>query len=187
MPAPEHLAARGDHGVLALAVLELRALLDRVKRNLGGAAKDGKHRGLVAEVDGVIAPFARHHHAAIGVQDALELEPVEADAGVARFRRAVRRAFCRCAPAEGPCVGGRFRTAQTYRLVDHRKEAWNFAGAAARGLAKPPLSDHDRLSKSHEIALLGPRARPFEGPSSSCRLVDMSSTGSLTQPPSPCR
>ncbi len=67
-----------DHGIHALLAAQLRPLLDAKQRHLAGAPEDGEHRRVLQEIDGVIAPFAGGHHAAVKREDAIEFAAVEA-------------------------------------------------------------------------------------------------------------
>src|SRR5262245_13821122 len=68
---------RRDDAVGALPTRQFRALLDAVDRNLAGASKHGKHRAVLEEIDGVVAPFTGGDLAAVETEDAVELAPVE--------------------------------------------------------------------------------------------------------------
>src|SRR5262245_8173479 len=103
MTAPQHLPARCNDGILSLPVLETGTFLNGVKRHLGSAPEHREHGYIVTKIDRVIAPLARHDHAAINVEDALELSAVESDSGLAAFRAP--------APVRRPCGLGRLRTA----------------------------------------------------------------------------
>ena len=77
MAAAHDQAGRRDHAIGALPAREARALFDAVDRDSAGPAKNGKHRAVFEEIDGVIAPLAGGDLAAIEAQDAVEFAPVE--------------------------------------------------------------------------------------------------------------
>ena len=90
MAALEDQAARRDHGILALAAAQFRALLHPEQGHLAGAAEDGEHRDLLQEIQGIVPPFPGGDHAAIDGKDAAEFAAVEMDF---RVLRNVPRAF----------------------------------------------------------------------------------------------
>src|SRR3954454_2377946 len=77
LAAAQDQAGRRDHAVHALLARELRIFLDAIERDFGGAAEYRKHRAVLQEIDGVIAPFAVGDHAPVEVQDAIEFQAVE--------------------------------------------------------------------------------------------------------------
>src|SRR5580698_7364178 len=107
--ALEDVAARFDHGILTLAVAQARALLDSEQRHLARAAEDREHRHIAQEIDRVVAPFPGTDHAAVEVEDAIELGAVES-----HLRRG---------PAAGYIPRGLragLRTEERYGFLDHR-------------------------------------------------------------------
>src|SRR5262245_60011598 len=77
MSAAYDATGRRDDAVGALPTRQLRAFLDAVDRDLAGAAEHGKHRAVLEEIDGVVAPFTGGDLAAVETEYAVELAPVE--------------------------------------------------------------------------------------------------------------
>ena len=90
MAALQHLAGLADQRPHALAALQRRALLDPIFGPLGGAAEgpEGGRAGI--EVDRIILPQAGGDHAAVEIDDALQLGALETDLrfGPSSFTRA---------------------------------------------------------------------------------------------------
>src|SRR5262245_56821944 len=70
-------AGRRDHAIGALPARELRAFLNAVDRNLGGAAEHGKHRAVLQKINGIVTTFAGGDLATIEAKNAVEFAPVE--------------------------------------------------------------------------------------------------------------
>src|SRR5712691_2485465 len=83
-------AGRRDHAIGALPARELGMFFDAVDGNFGGAAEHREHRAVLQEIDRVIAPLAGGNHAAIKVQDTIELAAVEGHAACGGERRMAR-------------------------------------------------------------------------------------------------
>src|SRR5215207_10054582 len=79
MTAAQDEPGRRDHAVRALLAGKPRIFLDAIERDFGSAAENRKHRAVLQEVDGVIAPFAVGDHAAVEIENAVEFEAVERD------------------------------------------------------------------------------------------------------------
>src|SRR5262245_10980868 len=75
-PTYDH-AGRRTHAIGALPARELRAFLDAIDRNFGGAAEHGKHRAVLQKINGIVTPFAGGDLTAIEAENAVELAPVE--------------------------------------------------------------------------------------------------------------
>src|SRR5437660_10696760 len=69
--------ARRDHAVHALLAREPRIFFDAIDRHFGGVAEYRKHRAIPEKIDGVVAPLAIGDHAAIQIEDSIELETIE--------------------------------------------------------------------------------------------------------------
>src|SRR5207244_1067542 len=81
MAAAYDQTGRGDHAIGALTARQARTLFDAVDRDFAGTAKNGKHRAVSEEIDGIIAPLAGGDLAAIEAENAVELTPVERHSG----------------------------------------------------------------------------------------------------------
>src|SRR5271170_1992253 len=73
-----------DHRILSLTQSELRTFLDAEERHLARAPIDREGRAVLAEIDRVVAPFAGRNHAAVEIENTVELAPVEGDRKTAR-------------------------------------------------------------------------------------------------------
>jgi 2-dehydropantoate 2-reductase len=77
MAAAQDQPGRRDHAVHALLARQTRILLNPVDWNLGRAAEQREHGAILQEIDGVVAPLTLGHHAAVKVEDSIELETIE--------------------------------------------------------------------------------------------------------------
>ncbi len=83
MAAFQDRTAFADQGPHALAVAQRGAFFDAIFRALGRAAEHAEHRGVAAQVNGIIPPISRRNHPTIEVQDLRQLIFLKADLIVA--------------------------------------------------------------------------------------------------------
>src|SRR5687768_11327979 len=79
MAAAQDQAAMRDDAVEPLAAAEARRLLDAVEGRFRRAAKNGKDSLVAPQIDGVVAPFACSHLAAIDGKNGGEFLAVKGD------------------------------------------------------------------------------------------------------------
>ncbi len=77
LAAAQDMAGGRNHAIGALPAAEFWIFLDAVDRHFRGAAENRKHRAVLEEIDGVIAPLAGGDFAAVEPQNAVELAPAE--------------------------------------------------------------------------------------------------------------
>ena len=79
MAALQHLPGLADQRPLALPRAQRRALLDPIFGPLGGAAEGPEARRIGPELDRIVLPQSGGDHATVEIDNAIELEPFEAD------------------------------------------------------------------------------------------------------------
>jgi hypothetical protein len=79
MAAAQHKAVHANHSIHALAIAQLRALFDAVKRVLGRATKHTKHGQFAQRGNTVITPFAASHHTPVKRQDRRQFAAIKVD------------------------------------------------------------------------------------------------------------
>src|SRR4051812_22124900 len=79
MAAAQDQPGRCYHAVHALLAREPRIFLDAIDRHFRGAAEYRKHRTVLQEVDGIVAPLAIGDHAPVQIQNTIEFKTIERD------------------------------------------------------------------------------------------------------------
>src|SRR5262249_54440418 len=79
MPALQDQPGCRDHAIGALPAGQFRRLLDAVERYFGGAPEHREHGLLTQRIDGVVAPLAAPHLAAVDIQNLGQLFAVKGD------------------------------------------------------------------------------------------------------------